>query len=482
MTERTFAVTEEGTFKPFNLTISYTPVTVQFIVEATDFSENYETPQFSITALKQKNKIFRQFDSINMVADVFINKIRTKQFVLNQGSLAIEFRNEYDIPEYITFELRPMGGGMPPMIPPPLVPMAPIPPPMPGMATMSSSTHSYSQTTSGIQTGMGSYSKSSSSYSTALQPMPAPIPPPIPPPIIPMAPYGGNEMRSVKVTHSESKVITSSGGMSSCYKKTTSMTSSTSNAGYIPPPPPRVPVLPPPPPEPVYVPPPPPPPPKVMLPPPPPPPKPKPYIPPPPPEPIIPYRPPPDDDDFYLYENSPWINEVPLVGTYVPPSLRSGPLFERIEYCLHLKKNLKKTCEDIYNRLLDIKRRMEGFIDRAFANTPTTDEKKRAMNLIVEFLLLRQGFKDMDNYSHMFKAEVRKNNIQFTPAEKVRFDDSMLIFEKNFPFALAPLHQKIDDLFVKMQLGFFQDKNLRFYRQDQISGVLNLKAKLFNKL
>ncbi len=125
---------------------------------------------------------------------------------------------------------------------------------------------------------------------------------------------------------------------------------------------------------------------------------------------------------------------------------------------------------------------MEGFIDRAFANTPTTDEKKRAMNLIVEFLLLRQGFKDMDNYSHMFKAEVRKNNIQFTPAEKVRFDDSMLIFEKNFPFALAPLHQKIDDLFVKMQLGFFQDKNLRFYRQDQISGVLNLKAKLFNKL
>ena len=56
---------------------------------------------------------------------------------------------------------------------------------------------------------------------------------------------------------------------------------------------------------------------------------------------------------------------------------------------------------------------MEGFIDRAFANTPTTDEKKRAMNLIVEFLLLRQGFKDMDNYSHMFKAEVRKNNIQF---------------------------------------------------------------------
>ena len=104
-----------------------------------------------------------------------------------------------------------------------------------------------------------------------------------------------------------------------------------------------------------------------------------------------------------------------------------GNLFQRIKQCIKLKKDMKKTLVDIYNRLKDVKKRIDNFVDKAFANNPTESDRKKALSLITEVLLLRQGFKDLDDYAAIFKNEVKKKHITFNSTEQEKFDDDMLI-------------------------------------------------------
>ena len=188
----------------------------------------------------------------------------------------------------------------------------------------------------------------------------------------------------------------------------------------------------------------------------------------------------PADDNYFYKPSKPEIN---IVGSYVPPSMnKNGSIFQRIEQCKKLKSDMKKTCEDIYNRLLDVKKRIDNYVDKAFANNPTPEVRKKALDLITEVLILRQGFKDMDDYAEIFKNEVKEKKINFNAAEKEQFDDDMLILGKAFPYALTPFHQKIDHLFIQVQHNFFKEKNLRFYKEREIADILKLKEKLFNKM
>ena len=177
------------------------------------------------------------------------------------------------------------------------------------------------------------------------------------------------------------------------------------------------------------------------------------------------------------------ISTIPIVGKYIPPSRdTNGTIFQRIEKCKKLKTDMKKTLEDINNRLLDVKKRIDNFVDKAFANIPSADDKKKALSLITEVMFLRQGFKDLDDYAEIFKNEVKQKNITFNSADKEKFDDDMLILGKAFPYALTPFHQKIDHLFIQVQHNFFKEKNLRFYKEKELADVQKLREKLFNKL
>ena len=188
----------------------------------------------------------------------------------------------------------------------------------------------------------------------------------------------------------------------------------------------------------------------------------------------------PADDPFFYKPGKP---EMQIVGSYVPPSMnKNGTIFERIEQCKKLKSDMKKTCEDIYNRLLDVKKRIDNFVDKAFANNPTPEDRKKALSLITEVFNLRQGFKDMDDYAEIFKNEVKEKKINFNATQKEQFEDDMLILGKAFPYALTPFHQKIDHLFIQVQHNFFKEKNLRFYKEREIADILKLKEKLFNKM
>lgn len=170
---------------------------------------------------------------------------------------------------------------------------------------------------------------------------------------------------------------------------------------------------------------------------------------------------------------------IQIVGTYVPPSMnKSGNIFDRINQTIKLKNDMKKTLDEIYNRLNDAKRRIDAFVDKAFANNPTAEDKKKALNLITEVLLLRQGFKDIDNYQEIFQNEVKEKGIKFNASDKEKFDDSMLILGKSFPYALTPYHQKINHLLIQTIHDFFIEKNLRFYKPKELEEVQRLREKL----
>ena len=188
----------------------------------------------------------------------------------------------------------------------------------------------------------------------------------------------------------------------------------------------------------------------------------------------------PEDDKFFYKPSSK--PQIQIVGSYVPPSMnKSGTIWKRIEQCKKLKTNMQKTLEDIYNRLLDVKKRIDNYVDKAFANNPTPEVRKKALDLITEVLILRQGFKDIDDYAEIFQNEVKENNLKFNATEKEKFDDDMLILGKAFPYALTPFHQKIDHLFIQVQHNFFKEKNLRFYKEREIADILKYKEKLFGK-
>ena len=50
---------------------------------------------------------------------------------------------------------------------------------------------------------------------------------------------------------------------------------------------------------------------------------------------------------------------------------KKGDIWERIDCCLKLKKDMKKTLDDIFKRLNDSKKKIDDFVDKAFANNPT---------------------------------------------------------------------------------------------------------------
>ena len=172
-------------------------------------------------------------------------------------------------------------------------------------------------------------------------------------------------------------------------------------------------------------------------------------------------------------------SSIQIVGTYVPPSMnKKGSIFDRIEQTIKLKKDMKETLDEIFNRLNDVKTRIDGFVNKAFANNPSPEDKKKALNLITEVLLLRQGFKDIDNYQEIFQKEVKEKGIKFSATDKEKFDDSMLILGKSFPYSLTPYHQKINHLLIQTIHDFFIEKNLRFYKPKELEEVQKMKDKL----
>ena len=93
-------------------------------------------------------------------------------------------------------------------------------------------------------------------------------------------------------------------------------------------------------------------------------------------------------------------------------------------------------------------------------------------------LLFRQGFKDINDYQCIFTKEVKEKGIKFKEEDQKKFYDNMVLLVKSFPYSLTPYHQQIDRLFIQVVHNFFKEKNLRFYKPNELTEVNQLKVKV----
>ena len=369
MSKKTFTVAEEGTNRKFNLVMSCNSSSIDFNLESKDDpNEKYELKNLTLPALQKKNKIYKQFNSTQKIADIIKNKLEKNNFVLRTGCvLSLKHTNEYDEEELIPFEIRKIGSG-------------------------SSSKNQNDE--------LNRLRKENQELRAQLEKLGAGAGKAKPQPFAMQTAPPAVKRMSVPLAKS--------------------MAPPTSK----PTPPPSAKPTPPP----------------------------------------AAAKPP----IKFAYN-----------GSYIPPSMdQKGNIWERIDRCLKLKKDMQKTLDDIYKRLNQLKTKLDNFVDKTFANNPSSGDKSKALGWITEVLVLKQGFKDVDNYPEIFKKEVQQKNITFNAKEQEKFDDSMILLGKSFPYSLTPYHQKIDNLFILVVYNFFQEKNLRFYKPDEINTILELKTRV----
>jgi len=164
-----------------------------------------------------------------------------------------------------------------------------------------------------------------------------------------------------------------------------------------------------------------------------------------------------------------------------PPAYKSGDFFHRFDICVEKKKNLKKTLDDITKRYDDLMAIFNKELDKTFAGTPSPEQKTKMKDLIIKMMVVYHESREVEHYDDIFLKEVEKNKMTFQGAEKEKYEEGMAILKKGFPFQLTVAYQKMNDNFRKIINRFFLEKNLRFYKKDEIADALLYKERLMYK-
>ena len=163
------------------------------------------------------------------------------------------------------------------------------------------------------------------------------------------------------------------------------------------------------------------------------------------------------------------------------PEYKKGDFFHRFDICVEKKKNLKKTLDDLTKRYNDIMAVFDKELDKTFAGSPTKEQKDRMKEYIIKMMEVYHESREVEHYDDIFLKEVEANKMTFSGAEKEKDEDGMAILKKGFPFQLTVAYQKMNDDFRKIINRFFLEKNMRFYKKDEIADALLYKERLMYK-
>ena len=164
-----------------------------------------------------------------------------------------------------------------------------------------------------------------------------------------------------------------------------------------------------------------------------------------------------------------------------PPAYKTGDFFQRFDICVEKKKNLKKTLDDITKRYNDIMAIFDKELDKTFAGSPTKEQKDRMKEYIIKMMEVYHESREVEHYDDIFTKEVQEKKMTFSGAQKEKYEDGMAILKKGFPFQLTVAYQKMNDNFRKIINRFFLEKNIRFYKKDEIADALLYKERLMYK-
>ena len=173
------------------------------------------------------------------------------------------------------------------------------------------------------------------------------------------------------------------------------------------------------------------------------------------------------------------VYEIPYVK--YPPPYKSGDFFTRLRICVARKKNLAGTLKDLTKRYNDLMVYLNRDMDRIFAGSPSYNDKMYLKDLITKMLCTYHESRDIEHYDDIFKKEVEAKQLKFYGREKEEYDEAMKTLIGTFPYKLAIEYSKINDNFRKIIAKFFLEKNLRFYKKEEIEDVNIYQQRLMFK-
>lgn len=152
-----------------------------------------------------------------------------------------------------------------------------------------------------------------------------------------------------------------------------------------------------------------------------------------------------------------------------------GDFFTRVNICKDRINNVKGVLDSIETRLSPLESSYNKDIGRIFASDPSNADKQKALDIMWKILRLYLEFKEITKYDQMFKWELREKGQTLSPADQKKFDEACVVFNKRLPFDQGQRINKLNNSMRMMIKNFFIEKNMRFYKKDEIANIDNFQ-------
>ena len=156
--------------------------------------------------------------------------------------------------------------------------------------------------------------------------------------------------------------------------------------------------------------------------------------------------------------------------------------FEKLDSFVAKKKDLKGTIFDLDRRFDDVKLKVDLAKNNLFSGLLSDEERLTLIDNVKSLLELYQELKDVEHYEQIIDNEAKEKKIQFTEAEKDRFDDSKFLLRKSIPWKLVQTYQDLNHSFREYIANIFVDKYLSHYTPEELKEVTLLKENIMSKV
>lgn len=155
-----------------------------------------------------------------------------------------------------------------------------------------------------------------------------------------------------------------------------------------------------------------------------------------------------------------------------------GDFFSRVNMCKDRINNVKGVLDSIESRWTPLQKTYDKDIARIFASDPSPADKQKALDLMWNILRLYLEFKELTHYEEMFKWELRNDGKTLSAADQKKFDDACVVFNKRIPFDQGQRINKMNNAIRMCIKNFFIEKNMRFYKKNEIENIDNFQHAL----
>lgn len=165
----------------------------------------------------------------------------------------------------------------------------------------------------------------------------------------------------------------------------------------------------------------------------------------------------------------------PPTTSVAPTNEENAKFFKKLDDYISKKGNLKQTLFDLELEFDDIESKVAISQNNLFSGLIEDKERLETLENVKKLCELYRTAKDLNRCEQVMDEYAKEHNLQFTPAEKERFEDSKVVLRKSIPWKLAQTYQTLNHKFRETICNFFVDKYLQKYTPEELAEVIKIK-------